>query len=209
MIDPIAKLFDDVQYMLEQMNYPEPHELARALDLRVIGGPVAAINLEPPPTIHIPDYLRGFKRSHTLAHEIAHALMRWREIDDELLAYYAPECACANLEALANHVAGLICFPEPFYKASVKRYGFTPDLMIHMARSTGAPIPLAMDRAIYESDSYNRAALLFQGKYLARYSSTVWLDVSLWDRIPDPKKQFPDIVLKRLEPGVILGTWGA
>lgn len=208
--DPVVTLLSDVASMLEQMNYPSPYVLARALDLRVVSGPVAAINMEPPPTIHLPDYMRGFWRQHTLAHEIAHALLQWRGIDAELLAYYAPECATNNLEALANHIAGLICFPEPFYQQTMKRFGFAPEAMLFMSRSLGAPLGAAMARTVYESDSYNRAALLFKRGYVAQYASTFWIEIQPYDYINDPTQRFPGIQLTPLDglPGHVLGTWG-
>lgn len=208
--DPVVTLLADVHSMLEQMNWPTPAFLARALGLTVLSGPVAAINLEPPPTIHLPDHMQGFWRAHTLAHEIAHALLRWRDIDDELLAYYAPECAYSNLEALANHIAGLICFPQPFYQAALRRFDFSPDAMIFMAQSLDAPIQAAMARTVYESESYNRAALLFKRGYVCAYASTFWLEVQSWDYVPDPAARFPGITLRPLsgQAGVVLGTWG-
>lgn len=207
--DPVPTLLSDVAVMLEEMDYPLPHVIARALDLRVVSGPVAAINLEPPPTIHLPDYMKGFWRQHTLAHEIAHALLKWRGIDAELLAYYAPECAYSNIEALANHIAGLICFPKPFYDSTMKRFGFAPEAMIFMSRSLGAPLETAMSRAVYESESYNRAALLFRRGYVHSYASTFWIEVQSYDYIEDPTYRFPGILLTPLDgmPGHVLGTW--
>ncbi|MFC6591706.1 ImmA/IrrE family metallo-endopeptidase [Deinococcus lacus] len=199
--DPVVKLLEDVQQMLEAMNWPTPYEVARALDLRVISGPVPAINLEPPPTIHLPTTLVGFKRAHTLAHEIAHVMLDWREIDDELLAYYAPECAYSNLEALANHIAGLICFPQPFLDETLGRFGFSPEALLFMAQAKDAPLPLAMDRVVYASDDGNRAALLFKKGYLIDFSATLWLEAERYDFVDEPLKRFPGIQLQPLPGG--------
>ncbi|WP_019585273.1 ImmA/IrrE family metallo-endopeptidase [Deinococcus apachensis] len=208
MSDPVSQLFDDLHFMLERMGWPTPMELARALDIKVTDGPVPSINLDPPPTIQLPVSLRGFRRRHTLAHEIAHALMNWREIDAELLMYYAPECAHSNLEALANHIAGLIAIPPPIFQKAMQRYGFSPTTMTYLARVTGAPLEIAMDRVIYESDSYRRAAMLFKRNMLIDFASTIWLEADLFDVIPDPRERFPGIVLQTMDEGVLLGTWG-
>lgn len=208
--DPITSMLSDLQMTLEQMDWPTPQVLARALDLNVISGPVAAINLEPPPTIHLPDHINGFWRSHVLAHEIAHALLKWRGIDDQLLAYYAPECAYSNLEALANYIAGLICFPQPFFEKTMRRFGFGPQALVFMADSMGAPLKLAMERVVYESDSYNRAAMVFKRGYLYQYTTTIWLDTDPYTYVPIPEARFPGIHLAALDgqPGMVLGTWG-
>ncbi|GGR00050.1 hypothetical protein [Deinococcus ruber] len=209
-IDPVTKLLSELVYTLEQMDYPTPAELARALGLKVVSGPVAAINLRPPPTIHLPDYLTGYRRANTLAHEIGHAMMEWRGIDAELLAYYAPECAYANLEALGNHIAGIIMMPPPLHSKMLRRFGFTPNGIFSLARAVGAPLPLAMDRVIYDSDSYKRAALLFQKGTLIEYATTTWLEVELYDYIADPADRFPGIQLLTLgdDEKFVLGTWG-
>lgn len=207
-LDPITEMLSDVMTMLEKMNYPTPLQLARALGFHVTSGPVASINLEPPPTIHMPISLTGFKRAHTLAHEIAHGLFSWRGIDDELLAYHAPECAYSNLEGLANYVAGVITMPPPVFNRIIRRYGFSPQSMIQLAVETGAPLPLAMDRVIFESDSYLRAALLFKQGLLVNFASTIWLEAELYDSIPDPAEKFPGIVLEQIAEHVVLGTWG-
>lgn len=206
--DPITTLLDDVHVMLEKMDWPTPMQIAQALDLLVADGPVASINLEPPPTIYLPTHLNGFRRAHTLAHEVAHALLKWREIDDELLAYYAEECAHSNLEALANHIAGIITIPPPVLKAAVKRYGFSPQTMIELAQQTGAPMWVSMDRVIFETDTYLRAALLFKHELLYDFASTIWLEAERYDVIRDPAERFPGIVLQPLSSGLVLGTWG-
>lgn len=206
--DPIATMISDVKLMLEEMDYPPPYVVARELDIPVFSGPIAAFTFGPPPSISLPDNLRGFYRSYTLAHEIAHALMQWRGIDAELLAYYAPECAHSNQEALANHVAGLMCVPKPFFDSTLKRNGFSPTAMIHLSQSLGAPLETVMARTVYEDESYHRAALFFKRGYVHSFASTFWLEVQYYDYIAEPKKRFPGILLKPLPsmPGHVLGT---
>jgi len=207
-LDPVTNLLSDVVFMLEKMNWPSPREVARALDIAVASGPVAAVNFGPPPIIHVPDHLTGYRREFTIGHEIGHTLTKWRGIDDELLAYYAPECAYSNLEGLCNHIAGLIMVPQPSHDKALRRFGFTPRAMMHLVHEHGVSVPMAMDRVIYDTDSYYRAAVLFKKGHVHDWASTTWIEIEHMQHIPDPQEKFSGMELLPLEGPFVLGTWG-
>lgn len=146
-LDPVTNLLSDVVFMLEKMDWPPAREVARSLDFEVASALVAAVNFGPPPIIHIPDHLTGYRREFT----IGHTLTKWRGIDDDLLAYYAPECAYSDLEGLCNHIACLILVQSSHDQA-----------LMHLVHEYGISAPMSIDRVIYDSDSYYRAALLFK-----------------------------------------------
>ena len=97
--------------------------------------------------------------------------------------------------------------PQPLLYEAHKRYGDSPEAILHLTQNGRASLGAAMRRHVYSDPYARRAAFVVSGNYIAdAASANLWLPFWRYDRVPEPVETVPDAELLQIGPRRTLGT---
>lgn len=155
----------------------------------------------PQPLITLrPEVYHG-RWSFTRFHELAHAVLRDSGIETQL-RYEAdePEQFRAWVEAYCNFGAAQLQIPNPELRRVLRRWGYSPEAVVALARVEGVDLFDAMHRVAFGflEDDAHRTVLLLQGRHLRKCVTTTWFPHAEGQRLPEVSVTYPSAQLLRL-----------
>lgn len=176
-----------------------PEEFAARLGVRVIIGRENFATDGPPAIIsQTPDSYAPRQR-FTIFHELAHVLVQRSGLEADVMAEVDPEDAEVHLEAVINHITGVLLIPDSLIRHYVTRYGFTPEALFHIRIEAGASLAATIRRgATWEPERQATIFVATERYILDVASCDPWNRIRRYDRIPDARAAFPQADLLSL-----------
>lgn len=202
-----------VRYV-EQLHALHDHELnfrllSRALGVRVRPGLHNSVVPGPTPTIVLEPHLYGWSHSRIGLHELGHLFLTWSGVERRLMQ----ECVTRDrafraLEELAQLTVAVLQIPASLLAEGAALHGDAPEVIVHLADRSGAPLSAAMRRWVYQDSHTARAAFITGGRYISDVAAFgTPRPFEPWTRVPDPAAQFPDVRLCSVSPGRSVGVF--
>lgn len=185
-------------------------KLARALQIRVRVGP---LNRSQPERSRIMVQPWWFGDTDVVRHEIAHIMLWWSGLEEEIVQEFGDELGWQVIENLCNHAVAFLRIPPNLVSEAIDHYGVSAQAVQHLRQVTRATPVQALNRLIYDDPHALRAGFLTNGMFIAEVAQCNWSLPFGWsDRIPEPALHFPsraDVSLVRLNSLQTLGVcWG-
>lgn len=192
----IADFMHDVQQQHAATRYERhPVKLCEAFDIQYCLGPVSMANLGPPAMVVVRAEEFGSRRLFTVAHEVAHILMRRGGYHNRILREHAsvPDMK-RHIEKLADFAAGLLLMPEPDVQEARQLFGETPAAVLHLMRLSGASEGAAMRRWAWQDVTASRGVFVSEYNHISDTSTcNLRLPFNRWERVPEVALHHPEV----------------
>lgn len=205
----IADYLAYVQYRHSKTGYErDPAKLCAKLGIQYNAGPCNMANYGPPPMIVVKYEEFGSRRLFTVAHEVAHILMRRGKFHGKILSQHASVYDMKrHTERLADFAAGLILMPEPDVLAARLLYRETPAAVLHLMKLSGASEAAAMRRWAWQDTEASRGVFVAEGNYISDLTAcNMRLPVYRWQRVPEVALHHPEVAAMSLGGSRVMGV---
>lgn len=205
MDENVASLLDFAAQKHAALDYPAtPAAFARAAGIRLIPADEDGANAGPPCYVTYNERYGLSRRRFTLWHEIAHILMSWHGIDEDIDLCVDEIDREVLREQIANLVAGQLMIPRNVFQKAIKKYGWSPHLLAELEHSTGMSQGVCMRRAVLNDLSASRAvAVVSGGRVIDVAAHNYNLPIYRASRVPEPDMKLGGATLEQFGRRII------
>ena len=172
----------------------EPHalKLARLLEIRArIGVMNRSIpDAEGGPRVIVQPWWYG--NSDVMRHELAHVMLFWSGLEEEIIQEYGDETGWKVIENLCWQAVTFLRITQPMLDDALHRHGLSGQAVAHLQRLTRCPPEMALRRVVYDDPKAERAGWVSSGAYIRDIAQCNWGLPFTWaERVPEPAAKFP------------------